>query len=314
MFLVGFRAYNATQKLDIDRLEANSVGLGPAFVEKVEANEAGLVQQVRKRAGTATEGLKTTFSRISTAVAEAAAQAVTDAPSVLQAIGEAVGVVGPAESSLRGVAQGIRVKDIAVPGAELVIIGAKQKVGELEQLLRQEHIHSVPVWNGLRFEGSVDTTDLVTWAVVKFPKVSLDAWTTFREEKEFTQELVQNVVDASWRNHFLTTAADAELLTVLEAFRDRRDVHRVFIRRNAESAGPNERDLTGVVTQTDILRWLNSVNFDSKSIRLGELIRARKVVACNEEELVVSAFRLMDNVGVSSVGVLDASGKVLYWT
>ncbi len=184
-------------------------------------------------------------------------------------------------------------------------------MGELEQLLRKEHIHSVPVWNGARYEGSVDTTDLVTWAVVKFPKASLDAWTTFREEKEFTQQPVQNVVDASWRNHFYTTSGEADLVTVLEAFRDRRDVHRVFIRRAAEAAGANERDLTGVLTQTDILRWLHSVNFEAKGTKIGEAIHAKKVLACNEEELVVSAFRLMDGAGVSSVGVTDARGVLV---
>jgi CBS domain-containing protein len=301
---------NFVEKLDVDRLEAKATGLGPNFVEKVESG-GGIVQQVRARAGTATEGLKTTFSRLSTVVAEAATNAVNEAPGMLHALGEAVGVMGPSETSLRGVLQGIRVKDIAVPGGELIAINANQKVGELEQLLRQEHIHAVPVWTGVRYEGSVDTADLVTWAVVKFPKVSLDAWTTFREEKEFTQQSVQNVVDASWRNHFYTTSGEGDLLTVLEAFRDRRDIHRVFIRRAGEAGGANERELTGVVTQTDILRWLHSVSFDAKTTKIGEAIHAKKVLACNEEELVVSAFRLMDGAGISSAGVTDARGRLV---
>lgn len=127
---------------------------------------------------------------------------MNEVPSVVQAVGEAVGLVAPAGSTLSGAVIGVRAKDVAVPGAELVSINSNQKVKgalvgiwiawwglsfgilfffkviELEQLLRQKHIHAVPVWNGQRYEGSVDTADLITWAILKFPRASLDAWTS----------------------------------------------------------------------------------------------------------------------------------------
>jgi predicted transcriptional regulator len=71
----------------------------------------------------------------------------------------------------KGAVVGVRVKDVAVPGATLISINSNQKVVDLGELLRKEHIHAVPVWNGQKFEGCVDTTDLITWAILKFPKV-----------------------------------------------------------------------------------------------------------------------------------------------
>jgi hypothetical protein len=60
-----------------------------------------------------------------------------------------------------------------------------------------------------------------------------------------------------------------DLLSVLEQFRDGRDVHRLFIRKADAQTG--ERDLVGVVTQSDILRWLNSATFEAKSTKIGEV-------------------------------------------
>lgn len=276
-----------------NKLEANQLGIGPAFAERVLGEDEGLVDSLRKRAGTASEGIKATFSRISTAAIETA---------------QSLGLVTEHEGLARA-AEGLRVKDIAVPGAELIYIDANQKVGELEAVLRREHIHSVPVWNApaKRFEGVVDVLDLVTWAVVKFSKQQLDAWATFRQESEFAQQPVQHVVDASWRNQFFTTTADAELLSLLEHFRDR-DIHRVFIRRPESTP---EKDLIGVVTQTDLLRFLHQAKIESKAAKVGEKIRSHSVVTCFEEELVISAFRLMDNTEISAVGVVDATGKLV---
>ena len=105
----------------------------------------------------------------------------------------------------------------------------------------------------------MDTTDLITWAILKFPKVSLDAWSTFTEEREFAQQTVKNIVDASWRNHFITAAAEAEFETILTAFRDRRDVHRIFLRK--ADAQPGDKDLLGVVTQVSRSKKKNKFLF-----------------------------------------------------
>merc|ERR1719197_1980596 len=171
---------------------AQEQGIGPAFVDKLEEKEPGIVDStikaVRGRAGTATESLTQTFSRLSTTLAETASE---------------YGLTAPAAGSLGAALAGMRAKDIAVPGLELVTIEANQKVGELEQLLRREKIHSVPVFNASqkRFEGVVDTADLLTWCVNKFPKSQLDAWSTFREEQEFKLQPVREILDASWQPH-----------------------------------------------------------------------------------------------------------------
>jgi CBS domain-containing protein len=42
-----------------------------------------------------------------------------------------------------------------------------------------------------------------------------------------------------------------------------------------------------------------------------QLIHSKKVVSCFEDELVISALRLMDSALVSSVAVLDVHGKIV---
>ena len=287
-----------------DKVESNEKGLGPAFVEKVEAQEnasAGMdfnsaVRAVRGRAGTATESIGNTLSRLSTTITETA-----------QEYAESMGVVAPSAGSLQAALFGVRAKDVAVPGLELVSIDANARVGELELLLRKEKIHSVPVFNSnlRRFEGVVDTTDLLTWAVNTFPKAQLGAWETFREEKEFVLQPVQNIVDASWRNSIHTALPDVDALTLLDRFRHQ-DVHRVFLQPSA-----TDKTLSTVVTQSDVARFLNKANFDLKSVRIGEKIHSKKVVSCYEGELVVSAFRLMDHAAVDAVAVTDEQGKLV---
>jgi CBS-domain-containing membrane protein len=65
------------------------------------------------------------------------------------------------------------------------------------------------------------------------------------------------------RDPFLSTTAETDVSAVLEAFRDR-DVHRVFIRKTAEA----EKDqLTGVLTQTDLIRFLHGAQFAAKEVK-----------------------------------------------
>ncbi len=72
--------------------------------------------------------------------------------SFIQAAGEAVGLVASSSSSLGAALVGVRAKDVAVPGTELISIAANAKVSELVALLKRNEIHSVPVWNGHRLE------------------------------------------------------------------------------------------------------------------------------------------------------------------
>lgn len=280
-----------------DKVEANELGLGPHFVQKLEENEPSLVDVVRGRAGTAGREIGNALSRLSQTAAAAASAAAETATAL---------VSGPPVGSLAAALAGKEARHVAVPEQEIIFIEANQKVGAVEKILRQEHIHSLPVLNSAskRFEGVIDTCDLVTWAVSKFPKAQLNAWDTFREEKEFTLQPVTDLIDASWRDHFVAAAPETPALTLLEHFREP-SVHRVFLRSAAD------KPLSGLVTQTDLVRLFRSIDFERKTVRLGELIHSKKVVSCYEGELVVSAFRLLDLAQVSACAVLDDQGKLV---
>lgn len=278
----------------VDKLEAKEIGIGPAFVEKLEANDESVVASLRKRAGcgagegararwllflggfrsllcarprTATEGLKAASTATLSRLSSAASEVVPAVEGTFAAAASWVMGDGGHDGSLHNAVARLRVKDLLVPGQEVVFVETHDSVAKLEArtrgprrcvcshavqvLLREQHIHSVPVWNppAKRWEGVVDTGDLVVWASVKFPKSQLDAWTTFRQEAEFGAQHVADIVNVSQRNRFCATTPETEALTVLEAFRDL-DIHRVFVRRG-------EHELLGVLTHTDILRFLN---------------------------------------------------------
>jgi CBS-domain-containing membrane protein len=255
-------------------VEANEVGIGPQFVEKLEAKEPGVLDimnsAVRERSGS----LSKTFSRLSGVVVATASDLSTAVADTANEVAGSLGLAGNEANSLVTALNGRQVKHLDASMSAIAFIQSNQKVGELEKLLREQKVHSVPVWNGQVYEGVVDTVDLITWAVNKFSKNQLDAFSTFRQEQEFILQRVGDLMDASWRNHFVVTTAETELLTVLKGFRDR-PLHRVFIVPTKESV----KELSGIVTQTDILRFLASTEFASKKVRVGELIRAKTVIS-----------------------------------
>ena len=121
------------------------MGIGVAFAEKVQGDDEPIVDSIRKRAGTATQ----TLSRLSSTAYESTAPVIESTTAYLGSF------FGSSSSPLSLAVQGLRVKDIAIPSQELVCVESHQKVGEVEKILRDEHIHSVPVWNAgaKRFEG-----------------------------------------------------------------------------------------------------------------------------------------------------------------
>lgn len=212
----------------------------------------------------------------------------------------------PGQGTLAAAVNKLRVKDMMVPGAELVVLDVHSTVGEVESLLRELHCHSVPIWNApqKQWEGVIDTTDLVTWASVKFPKAQLDAWTTLRQEDEFVKQRVHDILNISGRNRLFTTTPETGALDLLGSFRDL-DVHRIFVKRE-------EKQLIGVVTHTDVIRFLKaSPNFEAKGWRIGDKIPAGRVLTCYEEELCVSAFKIMWRAGINVLPVTNAKGQVV---
>jgi CBS domain-containing protein len=115
---------------------------------------------------------------------------------------------------------------------------------------------------------------------------------------------VRLTTDLSRRNPFYSVLPESPLLAAIDVMRT--GVHRVNV------LGGTEGLVTGVLTQTDILRHLVSdsqILLALNKLRVCDLdlLVHRPAIYIGEQRSVLEAFNLMTEKGISSVAVVDAS-------
>jgi len=119
---------------------------------------------------------------------------------------------------------------------------------------------------------------------------------------------VRLTTDLSRKNPFYSVLPESPLLAAIDVMRT--GVHRVNV------LGGTDGLVTGVLTQTDILRHLVS---DSQlllalnKVRVCDLAKLvhRPAISIGEQRSVLEAFKLMSESGVSSVAVVDAGRRLV---
>ncbi|KAL6061568.1 hypothetical protein QOT17_012741 [Balamuthia mandrillaris] len=216
------------------------------------------------------------------------------------------------------------VEELLPKNFQLVKVGADEPVLQALWTLCEKGFHSVPVWDPKEQEwlGLVDFMDLTKQVVEEFSEERLQGLgTTWREElKEmshsFATKKVGDIVDKSGLNPWCPVLLDTSLLSVLQLFSKRLDVHRVPV---VDSEG----DVVGMVTQSSVLA-LVAENID----KLGSIADAKvndwapplqfrkhhngHVVTCHNAERVLDAFTRMQREEVSGLAIVDKNtGKLV---
>lgn len=199
----------------------------------------------------------------------------------------------------------------------------------------------VCVWRPSRFVGSVDVLDLVTYCVKQMGRGTL-----IDDDAFFKQTPVGNIVNISGRNRWTPIDRRAPLRILLDTL-SLPDVHRVPIvdnkgtttdTKSCQSAayGPSadvshrrrivegkpEQKVIGLVTQSQVLRWLwdqrEKEGFPQDILQL-KLKDWKSSVICGtdmlwlveQETSLAEAFRTIKRERVTGVGVVNAAGELV---
>jgi CBS domain-containing protein len=216
----------------------------------------------------------------------------------------------------------LKLRDV-VQAKNLLSVNSHQTTEEVLQILNKNKITAVPVLEGKKVLGIVDTLDILAFLVETCCKPLTDPGSAYesgalnsddllmiqRRTKEFKMHQVMDLLgNARSRNTFIALNEDTSLLKAMDHFKQ--GIHRIAL---INSAG----NYIGIFSQIDFIDFLlknpDKVipgfkgDYDLLNINVGE----KEVVSAPLTITAFEGFYLMHKKGVSSLAVVGQFGQLI---
>jgi CBS domain-containing protein len=194
---------------------------------------------------------------------------------------------------------------------EWIVVKDTDTVAEVLNVLTRHRISSVPVLrsDSGKLIGFVDVLDLVAACVESFPEPHSLSMGSFNRSKQFSKQAVMNVVNFSTRDPPAFVFFQAPLTDLIEKL-SQPNIHRVVV--------VNEnQDGIALVTQSKMVEYLHSFKDSADEIKtkmnvpINQLLPSRAVESIHSNDLVVAAFRKIQQKGVSGLAIVNKEGELV---
>ncbi|RKP09263.1 hypothetical protein THASP1DRAFT_14491 [Thamnocephalis sphaerospora] len=200
----------------------------------------------------------------------------------------------------------------------LVVVDANASMEKACEALITHGISSAPVYDAAvkTYVGMFDYADLLTYILLVLKRAKVPQHETTKDVLKLVQQAaaeqavpVRLASDLSRNNPFYSVMAESSLLQALEIFAQ--GTHRVAVMNQDGS-------MKGILSQSTVARYVceqygNYPSLDAIMKRsLADLnLTGGSVIVVDGGDQVLEALSLMSQHGVSSVAVIDASGRIL---
>jgi len=196
----------------------------------------------------------------------------------------------------------------------LITVKKTDLISKAFKTLIDNHLLSAPVYDvkGHAYVGFIDMLDMVAHVLAALTEEEITGEPNMAELLEskrlcFANDTCGTITDLSKRNPYYPVEVSTTVLTVVNLV-SRVKVHRIPVITK-------ENELSTVITQSHIIHLIAShlshfgaiISMTVGDLRLGYT----NVITINETERAIEAFKKMYEHGVSAIGVVDDSGKLV---
>ncbi|EGC32372.1 hypothetical protein DICPUDRAFT_92611, partial [Dictyostelium purpureum] len=192
---------------------------------------------------------------------------------------------------------------------EIFTVHSDYPVKDAFELMIKKKVLSLPVYDvqSRRFDKFIDMVDIVTFCVNHLSQKELselDINFVFESKEIFQKFKIGDICDLSGRNAYCPVESSAPLKIAIDLM-SKWNVHRVPI---IDSDG----GLISILTQSRIVEYLQNhidgLGNIEKAIGTLEDFGSKSVVTIRNDRLVIDAFKLMHENGVSALPVVNQIG------
>ncbi|KYQ90477.1 CBS (cystathionine-beta-synthase) domain-containing protein [Tieghemostelium lacteum] len=178
---------------------------------------------------------------------------------------------------------------------------------------------SVPVFQKTdkkKWYGFVDLSDIVHYVTTNFgtEKFSMekDFWKLTSEEEKFKALTVKDVISSPFTkaNKYNPITQNYSLYSAFEIFARDPNVHRIPILDNMHN-----RHLLSILTQSQLIKYVYD-NLPLLGLKKDLLVKNfqgvnRDVITVKDDVLAIDAFKILDQKGISGLGILNQKGQLI---